>query len=146
MIADLLEEPQNSIEPDSTRDTRIRNEPILGVGERYILPSRELGPLRKFGWIAVAAGTFVFLFMVSWIGMPLSMGVELIMDGGVAILESQPSLSVASASPACGLHSYCCSAVLLQLVTGRARSLKFATAASSRTKSSLLLSGAGSAS
>lgn len=62
-------------------DQQIIREPLFGDGERFILPLRQLGDATKYGWVAVGFGIFTTLFMVGWIGGPLSIGVGMLVQG-----------------------------------------------------------------
>ena len=41
---------------------------------RWILPTRQLDDVAKYGWGLIAAGLILTLFMVFWIATPLSWG------------------------------------------------------------------------
>ncbi len=59
----------------------IIREPLFGGGERFVLPHRQLGELKKYGWVPFGFGVFTTLFMMSWIGGPLAIGVGFLMKG-----------------------------------------------------------------
>ena len=58
----------------------IEIEPTAG-GVSIHLPFRQLGSGRKIGWVPLAFGVFVSLFMLAWIGIPMSWGIDLLMQG-----------------------------------------------------------------
>ena len=43
---------------------------------RYILPKRNLGDARKFGWLPIGFGLFITLFMIFWMSGPISGGLH----------------------------------------------------------------------
>ena len=63
---------------------------------RWILPTRQLDDVAKYGWGLIAAGLILTLFMVFWIATPLSWGVDLIrqkvMFGWLFVLFSATGL------------------------------------------------------
>ena len=54
----------------------------LVCGLEIHLPRRDLGDAKKAGWLLVAFGAFLSLFMILWIGAPVSWGIDLINRGG----------------------------------------------------------------
>ena len=45
-------------------------------GTRYVLPRRQLGRIRHVGWILFGMGGFVTLFMIGWMWLPITSGIE----------------------------------------------------------------------
>jgi len=43
---------------------------------RYVLPKRNLGAARKFGWAPIGIGLFVTVFMLFWMGGPIAGGLH----------------------------------------------------------------------
>ena len=54
-----------------------------GQGTRLVLPKRDLGSAAKLGWVGVVFGGVVVLFMISWMWMPVSSGIEMIRNGNM---------------------------------------------------------------
>jgi len=52
-----------------------------GDGITIDLPQRELGGLKKLGWPIVGMASIGTLFMIFWISMPVSWGVDLLRQG-----------------------------------------------------------------
>ena len=51
---------------------------LTATGARYRLPRRQLGRIRHFGWAAAGGGLLGTAFMVSWMGMPVMHGIQLL--------------------------------------------------------------------
>lgn len=64
----------------STDAYRIEAEPT-SYGQRIELPNRELGEASVWGWIVVAFGLVIVLFMLTWIAGPATIGIGLVLDG-----------------------------------------------------------------
>ena len=43
---------------------------------RYILPRRNLGKMRRLGWVPIAFGLFVTVFMFFWMWGPIASGLR----------------------------------------------------------------------
>ncbi len=55
-------------------------EPLIS-GMRYLLPKRDLGDARKFGWVLTGLGGFITLFMCFWMAGPTIGGIGMLRDG-----------------------------------------------------------------
>lgn len=53
----------------------------LGDGVRYRLPRRRLGRARHLGWIVVAVGLVMTMFMIGWMSGPIMMGIKDLQKG-----------------------------------------------------------------
>ena len=53
-----------------------------GSGIEILLPVRDIGNAKNAGFLAIAFGIFVSVFMAFWTGTPISWGVQLINQGG----------------------------------------------------------------
>lgn len=55
----------------------------LGDGIAIHLPYRQLGSAKRIGWLPLAFGVFVSLFMIGWIATPVFWGIEILKKGEV---------------------------------------------------------------
>ena len=65
---------------EQTNEYRIEAEPTR-YGQRIQLPDRDFGEASVFGWALVAFGAVGVLFMLGWIGFPVTMGIGLVLQG-----------------------------------------------------------------
>ncbi len=50
-------------------------------GQRIELPDRDLGDATVFGWVVIAFGAIITLFMMGWIGGPAAIGIGMVLQG-----------------------------------------------------------------
>ena len=55
-----------------------------GKGYRYLLPHRDLGALRNFGWGGIGFGCLVMAFMIFWMSGPAIEGFRMLQNGQMA--------------------------------------------------------------